>query len=236
MKIVLMPGLDGTGLSFKPFIDVLPMDMEPLVISYPSNRKLNYGELGEFVMEQLPEHEEYILVGESFSGPVAYQLALRHPQNLKAVVFVASFLSNSRKLTLGLLRFLPVDLLLSESIPKFITKPLLLGTGAGERLINLLKQSLEIVPANVLLFRLGEIANLHIKHQHCNTRAIYIQATNDRLVPPKCVAAFKEVMENMRIFQVNDPHFILQANPAACAEIIADEVRLIRNDSATHSH
>ena len=93
MKIVLLPGLDGTGLMFKPFIDVLPKDIEPLVISYPNDKRLGYEELIEYVLTELPDNDDYILIGESFSGPVAYQLALRKPENLRAVIFVASFLS-----------------------------------------------------------------------------------------------------------------------------------------------
>ena len=72
MKIVLLPGLDGTGELFKPFIDSLPPGIEPILVSYPPKEKLGYGELSDYVMSRLPKDEEYLLVGESFSGPIAY--------------------------------------------------------------------------------------------------------------------------------------------------------------------
>ena len=83
------------------------------------------------------------------------------------------------------------------------------------------------MPSSILSFRLGEIANLKNQHIHCNTRATYIQATEDKLVPEKCAEEFREVMENLNVFEVSGPHFILQANPSACAEIITNEIRLI---------
>jgi hypothetical protein len=45
MKIVLLPGLDGTGILFKPFIEALPNGIDVLVISYPSitRRKVYFG-------------------------------------------------------------------------------------------------------------------------------------------------------------------------------------------------
>ncbi len=45
MNLVLLPGLDGTGELFRPFIEILPKDINALVISYPGNIKLSYEEL-----------------------------------------------------------------------------------------------------------------------------------------------------------------------------------------------
>ena len=226
MKIVLLPGLDGTGVMFKPFIDVLPKDIEPLVISYPNDKRLGYEELIEYVLTRLPDNDDYILIGESFSGPVAYQLALRKPENLRAVIFVASFLSRPAKTVLDLLRFVPIAFLLSIPIPTFAVKLLLPGTNASEQLIGLFKHTLDKVPARTLAFRLREVARLPGSHHHCMIRAVYIQPTNDSLVPPECVEEFSKAMGNLTIYQVNGPHFILQANPSACAEIICNEARL----------
>lgn len=225
MKIVLLPGLDGTGILFQPLIELLPSDIEPLIISYPNNRKMNYDELTDYVINQIP-NEEYILIGESFSGPVAYQVALRNPENLKSVIFVASFLSNPRNIILKLCNFLPMRLLLSLPIPEILIKSFLLEKDINKQLISLFRQSLKKVPASILSYRLREIANLHKKHEHLSVRAVYIQATNDKLVSSKSVKVFKDVMDNLSVYEVNGPHFILQSNPSACAEIITTEVRL----------
>ncbi|MEZ5497538.1 MAG: hypothetical protein R3F25_12065 [Gammaproteobacteria bacterium] len=64
---------------------------------YPTQEKLTYEELTVYVTTQLPE-EDYILVAESFSGPIAYQIAKKYSQNLKAAVFIATFLTSPNRL------------------------------------------------------------------------------------------------------------------------------------------
>ena len=70
MKVVLLPGLDGTGILFKPLTDILSKDIDIKVISYPSGYKVSYRGLVEFVMKQLP-NEDFIRVGVSLSGRIA---------------------------------------------------------------------------------------------------------------------------------------------------------------------
>ncbi|RKZ53699.1 MAG: hypothetical protein DRR16_05245 [Candidatus Parabeggiatoa sp. nov. 3] len=226
MKLVLLPGLDGTGDLFKPFIEVLPDDIETLVVSYPPNLKLSYLELVKFVMEQLP-NEDYILLGESFSGPVAYQIALLEPNGLKSVIFVATFLDNPSRLLLRIFNRLPASVIFALPIPDFLIKSLMLGSDANRWTIDLFKQSINKVVAGVLSFRLQEINKLHGTKTLCKTRAIYIQATDDKLVPKKCVDGFKKMFDGIVLFQVKGPHFILQTSPVACTEIVASEVHFI---------
>ena len=226
MKIVLLPGLDGTGELFTPLIDSLPSDCESLVITYPINTKMSYKDLVDFVMGQLPVNEDFILVGESFSGLIAYDIAIRKPPNLKSVIFVASFLSSPRPLLVKLFTLIPLGLLLLIPIPKYIIKKFLLGYGANEKLIDLFKRNLKKVPANIISYRLGEINKLSVENHYSDIRAIYIQATDDKLVPHNCVNKFKEVIKNLSIFKVDGSHFILQSNPVRCAEIIYDEATL----------
>lgn len=51
-SIILLPGLDGTGVLFKPLVG--------------------------FVLDRLPD-SEFVLLGESFSGPIALRVAARKP-------------------------------------------------------------------------------------------------------------------------------------------------------------
>ena len=222
MKVVLLPGLDGTGILFKPFIEALPKNVETLVISYPKNKKQNYGELVSFVIAQLPE-EDYILVGESFSGNIAYQIALSNPKHLKSIIFVASFLSSPRPLLLILLNLLPTKILFSVSPPKFIIKTFMLGVSAKNNIIQLFLEALKQVSPDVLSFRLKEIKKLQLSSQPCEIKATYIQATNDYLVPSKSVANFKKLFSNLSISKVSGPHFILQSKPVECGKIVENQ-------------
>lgn len=225
MKIVLLPGLDGTGILFKPLIESFHDDTDLLVITYPNNKKMNYDELVKFVSEQLPKKEEYILIGESFSGPIAYQIALQKPENLKAVIFVATFLENPRPLLLNLIKYLPLSLFFFLPIPDFIIRLFIFEKNSSTKLIKLFRKSLNQVAKSTLSYRLREISQLKKQLSPCDIHAIYIQASNDKLVPSKSIEIFKRFMNNLNIYKVNGSHFILQTNPSACINIISKEMR-----------
>jgi len=224
MKVVLLPGLDGTGILFKPFIEALSGDIEAQVIPYPPNKKMSYPELVNFVLAKLPS-ECFILVAESFSGPIAYQVALKKPEHLLSVIFVATFLTPPKKKLLNLTQIIPTRLFLKVSIPNVIIKKYLFGSSVGQEIISLFEKSLKIVSSGVLSFRLGEISNLKGNIIPCNIKATYIQATDDKLVSISSLEAFKKVCKNLTIFRIEGTHFILQTNPSACAGIIENEIR-----------
>ncbi len=232
MKIVLLPGLDGTGILFKPFIEALPKNIETLVISYPKNKKQNYGELVSFVIAQLPE-EDYILVGQLFSGNIAYQIALSKPKHLKSIIFVASFLSSPRPLLLTLVNFLPSKILFSVPPPRFIIKTFMLGAFAKNNIIRLFLEALKQVSPEVLSFRLKEIKKLQFSSRPCEIQATYIQATNDYLVPQKSVASFEKLFSNLIVSKVSGSHFILQSKPVQCAKIVEKQY-LTSQSKTTH--
>ena len=118
-------------------------------------------------------------------------------------------------------------------IPNFIIKSLLLGMAANKQIINLFKQSIKQVSPSVLSFRLREIGKLHKSNQTCEIQATYIQAVNDKLVPSSCIKEFKDMCTNLNVFKIDGPHFIMQANPQLCADIVANELRLIKMYNVT---
>src|SRR4051794_21410907 len=91
MRVFLLPGLDGTGRLFAPLLRVLPSDVQTTVVSYPPDECRSYRELCEHVAALLPTDEPYIILAESFSGPIAVRIAAASPQSLRAVVLCASF-------------------------------------------------------------------------------------------------------------------------------------------------
>ena len=127
---------------------------------------------------------------------------------------------------------LPKKLILSIPLPDFVVKYFILGSAVDEQVIELYKQTIKKRSSSVLSFRLNEISKLSLSQEHCDVKAIYIQATNDILVPSSCAEAFKKVFNNINIFRVTGSHFILQAKPKVCAEIIENEIRLITKQSS----
>ena len=111
MRLVLLQGLDGTGELFHPFLRVLPSRLTPQVVSYPTEQYLIYKELVSLVLDVLPRKEPFVLLGESFSGPLSIKVAALSPPNLRAVILCASFVSNLIPPSLTWVAWLPKPLL-----------------------------------------------------------------------------------------------------------------------------
>ena len=96
LVVVLLPGLDGTGKLFDRLLLSCPRQFEPQVVVYPGDKMLDYHELEVLVRERLPQRRPFIIVAESFSGPLAIALASRGIDNLVGVVLAASFVTPPR--------------------------------------------------------------------------------------------------------------------------------------------
>ena len=88
--VVLLPGLDGTGDLFQPLVDTAPPDVRPLVVKLPHLG--SYADLLDAIRDQLPDGR-FIILGESFSGPLALQIARELPERVTAVILCNSFVS-----------------------------------------------------------------------------------------------------------------------------------------------
>jgi pimeloyl-[acyl-carrier protein] methyl ester esterase len=105
LTLVLLPGMDGTDRLFAPLIEALGPDVRVQVIRYATTSTAGYRELTDFVRQALPAKGEYVLLGESFSGPIAVSIAAQAPPGLKALVLCCTFVSNPRP---GLAPFRPL--------------------------------------------------------------------------------------------------------------------------------
>jgi len=228
MKLVLLPGMDGTGLLFRPFIDVAD-DFEIDIIGYPQDKFLTYSELTDYVRELLPKDKEFILVAESFSGPIAYELMKQRTPKLKSAVFIASFISSPRPIMLPMLKRLPLSMLFSIPVPKFIIRRYFLGLGASDELIRQFKEAIKKVSPDVLAKRLKMLAEIEAPKERISYRCCYVQANSDSLVPESNIGIFKKLFDDISIKKVDGPHFLLQANPEGCLRVINEEIRRLSN-------
>ena len=73
-RLVLLPGMDGTGDLFADFVSALPDGFETGIVRYPTEIFLSYSELMPLVQSLAPASEPFVLVAESFSTPLALSL------------------------------------------------------------------------------------------------------------------------------------------------------------------
>jgi pimeloyl-[acyl-carrier protein] methyl ester esterase len=221
IKLVLLPGLDGTGELFEPLIRCLSPAISPQVISYPFEPMMSIDELVYFVESQLPE-KEFALLAESFSGLVALRLLPKISSRLTCVIFVGSFASPPKYFLLKLIHFLPFLLFFVKYIPKKLIRLLFLDEKATNAECLWLRNILVSVPKKLLVHRLRIISATKFSEPitpHC--ASYYLAGTGDRLVPPKASVWFKKNILGLSIVKVDAPHFMLQVKPIELAEIIA---------------
>ena len=92
--LVLLPGLDGTGKLFSEFVKSLGSSVDSRIVAYPKDLALGYDELETLVLAALPRDRRFILLGESFSGPIAIRIAARSPAGLVALILCGTFAKN----------------------------------------------------------------------------------------------------------------------------------------------
>lgn len=228
-NLVLLPGLDGTGLLFKPLLEVIPSCFTPLVISYPSDEPLDYDALLSCAQSLIPLDQPFVIVAESFSGPIAVRIAATRPNNLRALILCASFVSNPTLLSNPLTSFLINTPVFNVRPPDFLVRYFLMGQDAPVDLMNLFKEALDVVSPSVLASRLQIILEVNERDslRKCQVPVLYIAAKHDKLVSPRSLTEITRIKPNVESIFIDAPHFLLQCKPQLAIEIINEY--LIRN-------
>jgi len=231
-KLLLLPGLDGTGLLFEPLINALQDEnqIEVQVVRYPENEAKTYEELIDFVGDIVQQHQSVNIIAESFSGPIGLKLFEKYPDKIKSLILVATFISPPRKTLLKIMKFLPIESLLRIDIPNFLIRGYCLGNEISLEQILQFKNALRSVSPKVIAHRLGELLKLDKTqfNQIESNKVIYIKASDDKLVSSQCTDELACVF-SVDVKVVKGPHFLLQVKWKECLEIIMQSIRSTRH-------
>jgi pimeloyl-[acyl-carrier protein] methyl ester esterase len=225
--LVLLPGLDGTGKLFAEFVQVLPPDIEPLVVSYPKDRALGYDELEALVLAALPIARPFVLLGESFSGPLAIRIAARAPPGLAAVILSASFARNPFP-WLGwarpLARWLPL-----KSLPRWVRAPLMWGSASPQRAPAKMERAMAGVSPAVIRHRIAALLAVDESAALSRIRlpTLLLTAGNDRVIPRSAARWILKSLPGAQVVQIDGPHLLLQTRPAECAAAVLEFMRSV---------
>jgi pimeloyl-ACP methyl ester carboxylesterase len=96
LTLVLLPGLDGSEIFFRPLIDALPAWIRPRVIVYPRSGAQDYDTLLRHARAQTADLQAYWLLGSSFGGPLALRLASADAGRVRGLVLSTSFVRMPR--------------------------------------------------------------------------------------------------------------------------------------------
>ena len=186
LTLVLMPGLDGTGLLFERLVSALPSEIRTHIIEYPGGAAI-LEEYAAVVAGGIPAGR-VVLLAESFSGIVALYLLRKHQVLVEKVIFVASFGGAPRRYLKAFRPFFPALVSSVPLIPGFAWRFFCLGKCASAEDITWLKGVLARVNPGVVAHRLKLVASARIAHgPRIDVPAYYLQAEGDRLVPRSAV-------------------------------------------------
>jgi pimeloyl-[acyl-carrier protein] methyl ester esterase len=218
--LVLLPGLDGTGKLFANFVRALGPRVESRVVGYSPDEPLGYEELELQVRAALPRDRPYMLLGESFSGPIAIRIAACAPERLLGVILCGTFASNPYPWlawTRPLAFLLPI-----KSLPRWIRAPLMWGSKNPRRAPASAERAIASVAGGVVRRRIAAI--LTVDAVECLERiaipTLIMFARRDGVVPIAATRSLIERLPRATVADIDGPHLLLQACPEECAAVV----------------
>ncbi|BCT96719.1 hypothetical protein LYSHEL_25900 [Lysobacter helvus] len=222
----MLPGLDGTGALHGDFLVALDGAFSSTrVIAYPTDRFLDHAALEAFVRDALPAEDPFVLLGESFSGPIALAIAASQPANLAGLVLSTTFARFPTRVLSALSPLLPIAPV--HHAPRALLRWWLLGDDATPAQIHALSTTLQRVAPTVLRRRshaaLRVDASAHLDRIRVPT--LYLRGRRDRLVSRAAGESLRTSLPDCTLVDIAGPHLLLQAAPQACARAVIDFAR-----------
>jgi pimeloyl-ACP methyl ester carboxylesterase len=151
LTALLLPGMDGTGELLAALVARLSLYRPVQVIAYPTQKPLGYDDLVDFVVSRVPK-ERFVIVGESFSGPIAIEISASLSR-VAGLVLASSFVHRPIPSFLASLARI-ID---PAWVPSSIAVAMLLGSTATPELKARLIQVLGRLPRELMRLRIREV-------------------------------------------------------------------------------
>ncbi|NNM00554.1 MAG: alpha/beta hydrolase [Gammaproteobacteria bacterium] len=214
IDVYLLPGIDGTGDLFDPLVACAPDWANPIVSRYDNTRAASYAELTDAVVDCIDTARPYLILGESFSGPVAIGAALARPEHLVGLVLSVTFARNPY----SALALAP-DGLTAAVIRTFLgtdARKFFLDLGhASDTLNAAARAAIDQVAAEVVLDRVRAIRDVDVSTELAAVDApvLYLRATHDRVVPASALAHVRSTRPDVNVVEIDTSHLLLQTHP-----------------------
>ncbi len=220
VPLVLLPGMDGTEILFGPLLAHLPPSLAPHVVTYPSTGPNGYDDVYPLVHAAVAAHPGCIVLGWSFSGPLAVRVAAALPTHVRGVVLAASFV----QAPMAWLRWTGPLLQPSTVIAARVLRrlPLWLGRPAHDPLRRDKARIWQRVPGRTLAARARAIRTVDASTQLQQVRQplLYLAGADDRVVRPHNLATIRRLRPDTQVATLPGGHFALySAAPAAAVQL-----------------
>jgi pimeloyl-ACP methyl ester carboxylesterase len=218
--LVLLPGLDGTGKLFAKFLMALDPCVKTKVVPYPPDVSLGYDELEPLVRAALPARGRFVLLGESFSGPLAIRIAARPPPGLKGLVLCVTFASNPFPKLAWARRL--AALLPLKSLPRWMRAPLMWGSASPSKAPRQSERAMAGVATAVIRRRIAELLMVDetAALKEISVPTLVLCAARDRVVSKAATGKILSGIHHARGVEIDGPHLLLQTCAEECAAAV----------------
>ncbi len=225
-KVILLPGLDGSGRLFAPLLAAGPRGFDPEPLSFPPDRPLGYDELLALVRPRLPRGR-FVLLAESFSGPLAVRLAAERPRGLAALILAATFLHRPLDPLLHPVRALVGARLFGLGMPAPVVRRFMAGPDAPDGIVAEVQRAVGAVSGEVLAHRSAEAIRVDARAALAGVEVpiLFLAPTRDRLIRRDAHQDVLAVRPDAEVVAVEAPHMVLQRCPNACLAHVEEFLR-----------
>jgi len=224
-RLVLMPGLDGTGKLFAPIIPLLEQHFELSIVTYPDLNSFN--DYIDCAQRQLPETPGFSLLAESFSGPVALALMARQPDQIGASVLAATFVRSPLAALTRMANYIPEQVFSIGALSEFVLDVYETEDEDFSETQPLPLNMTEQLDGVLLKHRIAVLSRIDISAMlpDIEVPILYLHAMRDRIVAEADAQMIEEYLPEVERVDIDAPHLLLQTQPQECAEMIIKHIQ-----------
>jgi len=228
--LVVLPGLDGTEVFFRPLEALLPESIRCVTVCFPPAGADGYDRLLEIVRAAISGLSEFHVLGCSFGGPLAVMLAGAEPRKVRGIILSATFLRSPRERlarfpflvvapavwTIRVIRRIPIWLFRSRDDPLRVAKA----------------EVWSRVPARAMAARARALLRVDVREvlRRCAQPVLGIVFEDDEVVPRIRSEEILDCSPSARLVTLPGDHLATFKDPASSAREI---VRFIQEGAAS---
>lgn len=217
--VVLLPGMHGSTVLFDTFILLAPSWARCRALSLPTETGQGFSELAVSLAGELSTLERFVLVGESFSGPVAAHLSMLLEQKVQLLVLCNPLVQVSAPPLPGLGSWL----VRSPLVPPWGAAWLM--TDGDRQVARAMLREVRRVPRKTLAARIAAAVGATSAEIVSSVSAdtLVLVGSSDRLLNPSRSRESFSTVPHTIVVELDAPHLVIQTHPAEVWKAISDQ-------------
>jgi pimeloyl-ACP methyl ester carboxylesterase len=216
--LVILPCLDGPDALSDAFAAGDWEGRPVVVLPIPAAGPQDYAALETAVAAELPPGP-LVIVGESFTSPLAMRMADRERGRVEALILAGGFCATPRSPSLALM---PLRSIFLMKPPVALLRRFLLGNDAPDEAVETLLQAVKRLPTETLVARVEVV--LALTEEDCPSPAglpvLLLQADGDEAIPWEAQSQLERHFPQAQVKWIVGPHLLLSRRPDECQEAV----------------